>query len=688
MRGDAKKLAKMLQGAQTRFVIPVYQRNYDWKREQCKRFFDDLEDVVQQSRESHFFGSIVSQMNMDRRVLIDGQQRVTTVYLLLAALLRQIKSGAIEARKDTLPEFIRYEYLMDRYDESDQKLKLKLVKDDQEALGKIMDEDDHLVEGSNVTENYRYFLERISQTDLSADQLKDAVESLEVIDIMLESDDDAQLIFESLNSTGLSLSEGDKIRNYVLMNLPEDLQNRYYEQYWNIIEANTDYEVSSFIRDYIAAKTRKTPIISRVYPSFRSYAKAFKTDSLLADLLRYSVHYRRIIGLGRANSRVDVALRRLGLLEMSITAPFLLSMLDYADAGNLAEDQVLAAIGIIEDYLFRRWVCNIGTNALNKVFENLHYDAVRGVSDGADYCEALKYSLLRRESNGRFPRDDEFRQSYTERNFYGIGRKRLYLYNCLENRDNVERVNVVDMLEDGTLSVEHIMPQTLSRKWRDSLGTNADAIHEQWLNRMGNLTLTGYNSQYSNNEFSDKRDRDHGFKDSGLKLNRFVSTCESWGEPEMRERDDRIWRRFLTIWPCITTDYHPKAEEHESHPLDEDFNFTNRKVAAYVFQGARHTVKTWVEMMQSILGSLYEIDPAAVRAVAFGDKFPARYFSNDPLEYGFEIGPGLWFDPGNSTATKIEALRRIIERMPDVDSSDLSFELYDEPHAGARNESD
>ncbi|WP_158216443.1 DUF262 domain-containing protein [Bifidobacterium hapali] len=216
---------------------------------------------------------------MDRRVLIDGQQRVTTVYLLLAALLRQIKSGAIEARKDTLPEFIRYEYLMDRYDESDQKLKLKLVKDDQEALGKIMDEDDHLVEGSNVTENYRYFLERISQTDLSADQLKDAVESLEVIDIMLESDDDAQLIFESLNSTGLSLSEGDKIRNYVLMNLPEDLQNRYYEQYWNIIEANTDYEVSSFIRDYIAAKTRKTPIISRVYPSFRSYAKAFKTDS-------------------------------------------------------------------------------------------------------------------------------------------------------------------------------------------------------------------------------------------------------------------------------------------------------------------------------------------------------------------------------------------------------------------------
>lgn len=677
MRGDAKKLVKMLQGAETRFVIPVYQRNYDWRKEQCRRLFDDLEDIVHEHRPSHFFGSIVSKFDDERRILIDGQQRVTTTYLLLAALLEQIGRGDIEVDESSLTDRIRYEYLVDRYDESDQKLKLKLVKGDQNALLRIMNGEERLAEGSNVTENYRYFLDRIERTDLTADQLKDAVERLVVIDIKLERDDDAQLIFESLNSTGLDLSEGDKIRNFVLMDLPEDRQEAYYEAYWNPIERNTDYDVSAFIRDYLTAKTRRTPVVNRVYPVFRSFTSGREVEPLLMDMLKFSRYYGSIVRGTHDDSQVADALRHLGLLDMGVVNPFLLSVLEYADEGMISGGDLAKVLGVVEDYLFRRWVCGIGANALNKVFENLHHEALRGVDDGADYCEALKHALLRREGSGRFPRDDEFRAAYDGRNFYAIASKRLYLYDRLENGDNVERVNIVTMIEDGKLSVEHIMPQTLSRQWRDALGPECDAIHERWLNRMGNLTLTGYNGAYSNSEFSKKRDCEHGFMDSGLKLNRYVASCGAWGAREISERHDLLWERFLKLWPSITTSYHPKPKEHESHALDEEFDYRNRKIAAYTFQGARHAVKTWVDMIHGVLVALYEIDAAVIRSVATGDKFPARYFSTERLEYGFEVGGGIWFDPGSATATKINVLQRIIDRIPEVDAADLSFELYE-----------
>ncbi|WP_158276265.1 DUF262 domain-containing protein [Bifidobacterium callitrichidarum] len=672
----------MLQGTRTRFVIPVYQRNYDWKREQCERLFDDLEDVVKRERESHFFGSIVSQTDGDTKIIIDGQQRITTVYLLLAALLRQIRDEAIPVgTNDRLAEFIEDEYLIDRYARDDSKLKLKLVKGDQAALAKIMnpkqEEDDKLDGESNVTINYQFFLKRIAECGLDAESIERAVEKLEIIDIRLERDDDAQLIFESLNSTGLDLSEGDKIRNLMLMNLPAEQQEYRYEHYWNVMERNTAYDVSAFIRDYLTMKTRRTPVINRVYPEFRQFAKSLDSLALLEDLLRFSRYYGRITGIIQEHTQIDNALKRIRLLEMSVVNPFLLSLLAYADEGHLSGKDLVKVFNIVEDYLFRRWMCNIATNALNKIFAGLHHEVLRGMATDDDYCESLKYALLRREGSGRFPRDEEFRRAFDERNMYEIRRIRLYLYDCLENGDNVERVNVVDMLEDGTLSVEHIMPQTLSRQWRDALGPDADVIHDRWLNRMGNLTLTGYNSKYSNSEFASKRDCEHGFRDSGLKLNRFVADCDIWDEPHISERNERLWQRFLELWPALSTSYQPVAEERENHTLDEDFMFTNRKIAAYTFQGARHTVKTWVDMMRDVLSDLYGIDPVAFRAVAFSDKFPARYFSDSHLEYGFEVGPGVWFNPGSSTSTKLDVLGRIIEKIDGVEPYDLSFELYD-----------
>lgn len=677
MRGDAKPLVKMLQGADTRFIIPVYQHNYDWRQEQCERLFDDLEGIAREGHASHFFGSIVSKADMDRRVLIDGQQRMTTVFILLAALVAQLEAGNVASESPgRTADRIRCEWLIDEFDEVE-KLKLKLVKDDQEAFRRVVEGDaGRLVEGSNVTENYRYLLGCVGATGLTAEELRDAVKVLTVIDIRLEADDDAQLIFESLNSTGLALSEGDKIRNYILMDLPEAEQEECYTKYWNPIEANCGYDVSGFVRDWLTCATGRTPAIARVYPEFRRHVASRVAGDLLAELLRYSELYRQAEGASYPSARANAVLRRLELLDAGVTMPFLMSALASFEGGEIGEGELVEALLAVETYLFRRWVCRVPTNALNKVFETLHREAERGVADGQGYANALKHSLLRREGAGVLPRDDEFRRCFEWRDFYHIDRKRLYLYDRLENGDSVERVNVVGMLEDGTLTVEHIMPQTLSPQWRHELGEEADdEVHAAYVNTIGNLTLTGYNSQYSNNPFADKRDRENGFRDSGLRLSRAVALCDRWGIREIEERRERLWSRFLKLWPMPESTYASAEAARERHALDGGFEFTGLKVSACSLRGERAAVGTWVEAMRWLLPRVYAEDPRAFRAAVTGGRFPSRYFSTEPLGYGFEIGGGIWYNPGCSTSEKMETLRRIVDRVDTLEQGDISFEV-------------
>ena len=295
MKGSECKLAEYMEGSKKRFVIPVYQRNYDWKTEHCKQLFDDLVKVIRNHRRSHFFGSIVSVYNPDGRntefLVIDGQQRLTTVSLLLLAMYNLIKNEVIIPTTASLSQQIYEDYLVDKWQPKETRIKLKPVKNDQRAFGKLFEETKEHIRESNLTANYNYFYDRIQKQEITVDEIFDAICSLEIINITLNNEDNPQLIFESLNSTGLDLSEGDKIRNFILMGLPTKIQETYYEKYWNRIEECTQYDVSAFIRDYLSVKQLSIPSQKRIYVNFKEYVElsGLETEELLKEIGRAHV---------------------------------------------------------------------------------------------------------------------------------------------------------------------------------------------------------------------------------------------------------------------------------------------------------------------------------------------------------------------------------------------------------------
>ena len=292
MKGNEMKLVAYMQGSNKRFVIPVYQRNYDWKIENCKQLFDDLVKVIRNGRKSHFFGSIVSVYNPDGAndefLVIDGQQRLTTVSLLLLAMYNLLEKGIVAPAKASLSERIYETYLVDKWQDDDTRIKLKPVKNDRMAFSKLFDDESEHIKESNLTINYNYFYERIQKEEITIDELFDSLSRLEIISITLNQDDNPQLIFESLNSTGLALSEGDKIRNFILMGLTSSKeQNELYEKYWNKIEVCTGDEVSALVRDYLSVKQQMIPSMNRIYYAFKGYVEESEltTEPLLSDLL-------------------------------------------------------------------------------------------------------------------------------------------------------------------------------------------------------------------------------------------------------------------------------------------------------------------------------------------------------------------------------------------------------------------
>lgn len=687
MKGSECKFVKYMEGADKRFVIPVYQRNYDWKRENCRQLYDDLIKIIRNDRKSHFFGSLVSVYNPEGHneefLVIDGQQRLTTVSLLFLAMYNLMSEGVVVPEVSNLMQRIYEEYLVDKWLPKETRIKLKPVKNDQTAFGKLFSDASEHIRESNLTVNYDYFYERIQKQEITIDQLYDAICRLEIINIRLDKDDDPQLIFESLNSTGLDLSEGDKIRNFILMSLSAKEQEDYYEKYWNRIEICTHYDVSAFIRDYLSVKQYATPQQNKVYTVFKDYVEIIKaeTEPLLADMLGYAKRYQILLEGGTGSKELNGCILRLNRLETTVTRPFFLEVLRLLDEQSLTISQVTEVFRYTETYLFRRSICDLPTNALNKIFLLLHREIVRYDGSETNYVEKFKYALLSKKERTRFPDDAEFIEMFSHKQVYLMNSKnKIYILERFENFGTAEDKDVYRHCDEGTYSVEHIMPQHLTPAWQKELGADYEQIHEQWLHRIANLTLTAYNARYSNSSFEEKRTMENGFDDSGIRINTWIAKKDTWTLDELLDRNTHLMKRALTIWTSPAIDYKPAQKQLDSYTLEDEAELTGRQIARFNFKNSEQPVTSWVEMYLKVIQTLYDEDKTIITKLAVSsDNDIAYHFTTDPDAFSkrVEVGDGIYVWTNTSTQSKLSVLSRLFT-LYGKNPADLVFYLRDE----------
>lgn len=680
MKGEAKQFLKFIDGSDKRFIIPVYQRNYSWQNKHCAQLLNDLKGLIKKPDVPHFFGSIVSShMQGGKRedfLIIDGQQRLTTISILLIAIVDLLKHKKVIPKDDRLIEKITKKHLVDEYQEDQRKIRLKPIKDDCKAFDALFGDESDFVDGSNVTSNFRYFRDRILNENIDIDDLYDAISRLQTIDIFLEKDDDPQLIFESLNSTGLELEEGDKIRNFILMGLSSELQEKYYEAFWNKIEKNTHFKVSDFFKDYLTLKLNRTVVIKDIYFTFKDYVKKNNDDieALLQDLLEYSKLYAIILNPMQYQNSFTAVLVRLSQLEFTVIFPVVLAILKRWNEKNLTDQEVTELLRVTEIFLFRRLIVGLATNALSKIFATLDKDVTKKAQSSqlASYAEIYKYVLLNKEESSRFPNDEEFEQALFSRNIYAMSSKnKAYLFSFLENEESKEQINVIERIKDGTYTIEHIMPQTLSPVWQKELGEKSQQIHEQWLHTLPNLTLTGYNSKYSNRPFKDKLDIENGFKDSNLRLNQYVRECLKWTEDELVERQSRLSKKSLKLWYYPTTSYVPPVEETNEYLLEDDFDFTGYTLVSYTLYDVESKVQSWKEMQIDVVKYLLEQHTTQIMSLCGDHKFYDLSLQETTNNFT-EISKSIFLYTNCATKTKVNILKKIFEQC-NIEQSELSF---------------
>ncbi|EJB66701.1 hypothetical protein HPHPH44_0594 [Helicobacter pylori Hp H-44] len=422
-----------------------------------------------------------------------------------------------------------------------------------------------------IMENFKLFEEWISEwISENTDKLETIFKGLEKLMIVWialdKGKDDPQLIFESMNSKGIELTQTDLIRNYIVMETEVEKQKDFYNGYWRAMEEDfkqNETLFNRFVRHYLTIKTGKIPNEKRVYEAFKDYQQkeGIEIEDLLKDLQKYCGYFCQIAFKKEADKDLSKALSFLVDLEMDVVYPLLLELYsDYSD-GVLSKQDFIPIIALTESYLCRRAVCGLGTNSLNKIFPSFTKKI-----DKDQYLESIEaHFLLLKTTTGKFPKDSEFKDSFITKELYDPKKRKKIKY-FLERLEKFDTKEPVDTQE---CNIEHIMPQTLTPEWQRDLGENFEAIHEKYLHTIGNLTLTGYNSEYSNNSFQEKRDMEKGFKQSSLKLNQSLKNLESFGEKEIEERANDLADWALKIWtyPILEAEtlekYKPKKEKKE-----------------------------------------------------------------------------------------------------------------------------
>ena len=553
MKASERKITKLFSESDTVFSIPVYQRDYNWQEKQCQRLFKDILQTGKNEKvSSYFLGSIVYIHDGIYGVgekefhVIDGQQRMTTLTLLFLAIYFKLKGTILAKDADK----IYNQYVVNPYSEKEIKLKLLPPEENLYILNKISHNKFNELEAfqdRNMLKNYLFFekeLENLSFDDMK--HLSNGIEKLIYIDIALEKGkDDPQKIFESLNSTGLDLSQGDLIRNYILMDLERGEQNRIYKEIWIPIENNckvsdgseiTSY-VSDFIRDYLTLKTEKISSKPKVFETFKVYYEK-ENDEKLEDMKKYSEAYSYIIKPSLEKDRdIQRELDYLKSLDKTVINTFLIGILkDYKD-NILEKDELVNMLILLQSYLWRRYITEKPTNALNKIFQGMYGK----ISRSGNYYENLVDVLMAED----FPTDEELESALKLKNVYKDKEKLNYVFKKLENYNHNELID----FENEKITIEHIFPQKPNKAWKENYSDNELEQMISFKDTISNLTLTGSNSNLSNKAFHEKRDDEvHGYRNSKLYMNKYLGRLEEWNLLSMEARFESLYDDIIKIW--------------------------------------------------------------------------------------------------------------------------------------------
>lgn len=572
MNAGPQSIVSLLTSANQRMVIPVYQRAYSWDEEQCRQLWDDIVAAGRRSSGNHFTGSVVmvlggefSAAGVNKILVIDGQQRITTLSLLIVAIAEFAREQPEKLTHVSYEEIIDSGYLVLKYKKGEDHYRLTLSQGDERTLCSVVDHlenpDVEVVnEAHRIVDNLALFRTWLSNID-DPNVVWDGIQRLEIVAITLsQGQDNPQLIFESMNSTGKDLSTADLVRNFVLMGLPMDEQEDLYVNYWRKIEETLgadsyDEVFDEFLRNWLTVIYAPTSINMRdVYRLFKrhvsdnGYDKSGQMAVLLKEIRRYAGFYAQIT-MGAANDKdLRMRLARIKALDVTVVNPLLMSFLDDYDEGSFGRDDLLEMLDVTESYLLRRSVCDIATNSLNKFFSSVVARLNAAQEEGCNYLEAYEAILLGEAGTARrMPTDADFERALRTRDCYAF-RRGFFLLSALENSYHPKDPRD---FAGGTYTIEHIMPRNaLAREdWRKMLGPECERVHDELVNALGNLTLTAYNSELSDASFAQKKARTVGGYDKELLvISKSLQDTDVWNEETIRARTDALTKRALEIW--------------------------------------------------------------------------------------------------------------------------------------------
>lgn len=560
---DAQKgnIFEILNGTR-QFIIPVYQRLYSWGMPQCERLWDDIVAMEKLNKQGHFVGSIVNiaekamPTGVQKFMIIDGQQRITTLILMLIAL----RDVAIQNNDESInPIKIENMLLKNQYEEGLDRYKLLLTENDRDILIDLIESRPPAKDKrSRLIDSYNFFMKKIASKELALDKVYESIGKLQIVNVTLDRiDDDAQAIFESLNSTGKELSESDLIRNFILMGLDTREQTYIYENYWrpleNLFADNFDESLmDSFFRDYLTMKLSRIPSKRNVYEEFKNFYRSSTYDirGLAENLLTHAGFYTNIIFASHEDIEIKRLYKDIVDLRMEVSYPFLLHINQDLEDQKISKDEFKEILRLCISYVLRRSVVGIPTNSLNKTFATMY-----NYINHDDYLNSVKAFFILQESYKEFPKKLEFTKALATKDLYNT-RNRNYILKSLENHDNKSPV----IIENCT--IEHIMPQNknLSPEWKEDLGPNWKIIQENYLHTLGNLTLTAYNSEMSDLPFKRKMEMKGGFKESAFRLNRDILGLDSWDEEAIKKRANNLAQLAVKVWP------YPELTDEELNP--------------------------------------------------------------------------------------------------------------------------